>query len=408
MKRHLYAVAALLLGGLCAGCNSEPAEPPASLSRTYAIPAGASPALNRAMQALEAERYTTALAWTDSAELAVPGLAATRSVRGRILLQLGRMAEAEQQFEQVLARDSTYEGAWLDLGIVAFQQEHYGQALEAYQREHARYPTVVTQHAIGGTYEALGQPDSAYIAYTRALAFDSTYAPAWISLSNWYETEGVFQEALVHAERALAIRPAQVDYQYRVGTLLFRVGRYEEAVTYLRAVAAEQPWNYGALFTLGQAIQRLGQAAEAEALLAHAETVRAAQSEVERLQRVARDRPNNAALLIESGNALRSAGRLDEALSAYLVAASLRPENLSLQTNIATLYLQQQDTTEALERYAHVLQQDSTFAEAWLNLGLHYVRTGRPEQAQEAWSKAQRYGEDSPAVRTFFERMRKR
>lgn len=362
------------------------------------------PLLNRAMAALDQQAYMTALAWADSAEQTLPGLPETAFVRGRIYAELGRLDEAHTAYEQVLAQDNTFEGVWLNLGNLAFHQKQYAEALRAYEQANSQQPTPASWHAIGGAYEALGRADSARWSYEQALATDTSYAPAYASLTDWYEREGDFEEALSYARRALALDPDNLDYQYRMGALLFRNSQNVEAVDRLRPIVQAQPWNYSALFTLGQAMQRMGEA-EAADYLARAEAVRAEQAPVERLQRTARERPDDVALQIETANALRRTGRLSEALSAYHLAQALRPDNLSLQNNIATLYLQQGDTTEALTRYHRILRRDSTFAETWLNLGLHYARTGRLEEARTAWSKAQQYEPENPAVKAFFARM---
>jgi tetratricopeptide (TPR) repeat protein len=359
------------------------------------------------MHALDQQAYMTALSWADSAEQAVPGLAETAFVRGRIYFALGRRDEARAAYQQVLSQDKTYEGAWLNLGNVAFQQKQYAEALQAYKRERSLHPAPTSWHAMGGAYEALAHPDSARWAYEQALATDSSYAPAYTSLAHWHESEGAFEEALRYALRARALQPDHLDAQYTTGALLFRTGHHEEAVDHLQPIVEAQPWNYSALFTLGQALQRMGQHEAASRYLEQAETVRAEQSQVERLQRAAQERHGDLALQIETANALRRTGRLPEALAAYHLAQSLRPGNLSLQNNIATIYLQQNDTTEALTRYHRILRQDSTFAETWLNLGLHYARTGRQDAARGAWDKALKYEPGNPAVKAFFVRLGK-
>ncbi len=389
------------------GCQPE-REMPARSATPLSVDPRARTHLMQATEALHRRAFLTGLALTDSAAQYEPDHPDVHFIRGRLFFELGRMDEAGEAYRAVLALQPDYEGAWHNLGNVAFRQKQYQKALGHYRKEASLHDAPNPWHGMGGTFWTLGQADSARWAYERAVSADPGYAPAYASLADWYESEGAFDEALRYARHALERDPENLDNQYKVGALLFRAGQYEEAVAQLHPVIEARPWNYSALFNLGQALQRLGRREEAERYLAQANQVRTEQAEVERLHRTARDQPANFQHQIAYANALRRTGRLPEALNTYHVALSIRPENLALQNNVATLYLQQGDSTEALTRYRYILRRDSTFAETWLNLGLHYARTGRMEAAREAWKKAFTYGPDHPAVQAFRKQMQHR
>ena len=400
VKLNSVCVMALVLAVSCGPSG----EAPSSAAAIRTVPAEVQPFLAGATEALARQAYMTGLALTDSAAQRAPNLPEMHFIRGRILFELDRMAEARTAYQAALDAQADFEGAWHNLGNVAFRQKRYNEALAHYRREKDRHPAPNPWHAMGGTYEKLGLVDSARFAYEQAIAADGRYAPAHASLADWYERNGQFAPALDYAQQALALQPGNLDFSYKTGALLFRTEQYEEAVGTLQPVIAARPWDYSALFNLGQALQRLGQEAEARQYLEQANRVRAEQQEVERFERTARDQPDNFQLQVAYAQALRRTGRLAEGLHAYHVALSLRPQNLALQNNLATLYLQQGDTTEALTRYRHSLGQDSTFVETWLNLGIHYARSGRRAAAEAALQKAFTYGPDHPAVIAFRER----
>jgi len=94
--------------------------------------------------------------------------------QGNILLQLGRIAEAGQSFQEAVRRNPRLAAAWCNLG--------HCQMLA-------------------------GQPDGALRCLDRAVALDPRDAEAWINRSNALCELGRVVEGLESADRALAIDP---------------------------------------------------------------------------------------------------------------------------------------------------------------------------------------------------------
>ena len=93
---------------------------------------------------------------------------------------------------------------------------------------------------------------------------------------------------------------------------------------------------------------------------------------------------------------------------AFNVAQSLRPNNIALQSNIATLYLQMGDEREALQRYGMILQQDSTVVQAWLNMGLHFARSGDKERARRSLRRALELQPDNALAKRILQQVTSR
>jgi tetratricopeptide (TPR) repeat protein len=110
-------------------------------------------------------------------------------------------------------------------------------------------------------------------------------------------------------------------------------------------------------------------------------------------------------LWVNYGNALRRAGRMDDAIEALTVAYSLKPEWLELQNNIANLLLMKGDTAAAVERYETLLHIDSTQADIWLNLGTVYALSGAYDDARAAWETALRHDPDHPEAARYLEQL---
>ncbi len=96
----------------------------------------------------------------------------------------------------------------------------------------------------------------------------------------------------------------------------------------------------------------------------------------------------NAARLIDEGNALEDDARLEDALQRYEEAIRLAPTLARGHLNRGNLLLAVGDTQGALDAFATALAQDPAYASAHYNMGNVYVRSGRPQEALAAYRKA--------------------
>ena len=411
IRRTSCLVLLLVIVGGCGsgteGGNEDP-DPSESLQRIVPLHPEAARFVQLARQALARQNYVQGLAFADSAITHAPFAPDGHFVQGLVYFELGRINEAGASWHEVEQIQPDYPGLAHNLGNVAFQGRRYREALTFYARETERSNDPNPWHGLGGTHEILGNAEEAREAYLQAVAVDPDYIPAYAALADWYEREGDFSAALANAEQAFALDTANLAYRYKVGSLLRRVGDPAAAIPHLRAVLDAQPWNYQAAFSLGQSLLDMGRSDEAATMLTQADRLRAEQQDIARYGREARTTPESFQTQLIYADALRRSGRLTEALNVYNIALSLRPQNLALQTNIATLYAQMGRHAEAETLFNQVLRIDPTHAEAWANLGLLYISTGQYVKADTALYRAFRHGEGNPAVEAVRERLRQR
>ncbi|MCB2102141.1 MAG: sulfotransferase, partial [Rhodobacterales bacterium] len=98
--------------------------------------------------------------------------------------------------------------------------------------------------------------------------------------------------------------------------------------------------------------------------------------------------PGNAYFRGNLAEALRRAGRLDEALAAFDEAILLLPENLKSHLGLANTLRDLGRHREAVARFRIALAMDPKFAEGYLYLGLTYVDLGRAADALPVIRKA--------------------
>ncbi len=184
--------------------------------------------------------YETPITYWSAAERARPGQVRVRYNLGAAYFEAGRLAEAEKQFRQVLARRPDHPLAQFNLGNVLL---------------------------------AAGRREAAAGAFARAIEIAPQRAEFRLNLAKLRAQEGRWDEAIEQYEVAAARLPqaktelAAARYQY--GVMLGRQGEWSRAAEQFRGVVAAEPGNAAAHFNLALALVHLRQPAAARA---HAET----------------------------------------------------------------------------------------------------------------------------------------
>ena len=396
---RILLAALVIFGSARCGADSE------ALSRTEQARRDADPKavefLINAQGAYEAGYYNGALVLTDSAARYAPELADIPFLRGRILTTMRQYEPARTAYEETLKRDPAYPGVYFNLGNTAYLHGEAQEALTFYRREQSVAGTAAYLTQLGRAYADLGRADSAQWAYEKAIAADTTSPTAYMWLGQLYEDAGAFDEALRYSRKGLALRPGNLNYAYVVGVQLLRRGDLEEAATLLTNVTDGMPFHYAAHYNLGQALMGLGRQNDGARYLARADSLLEQRKEVDKWEGLVNANSHEPMLWVNYGNALRQAGRIEEAIDALAIAYSLQPQWLELQNNIANLLLLRGDTTAALQRYETLLQIDPMQADLWLNLGTVHALMGNYGEARTAWETALQHNPDHPEARNY-------
>lgn len=330
-----------------------------------------------AQSALDHGDYLTGLAFTDSALTLIPNRPEPHFLAGRLHAELNAYANAEQAYGQTAGIDADYPGLWLNRGNVAFAQQHYKQALDMYRRESLAEARV--RHAFGGALEAMGKVDSARVAYEEAMRMDPDYPPAAYSLAKLLDSIGETEAARSAVQRAMvgqragSAAPPRSAYVLLAARLESQAGNSDESLTLLKPLVEAEPWNYSAIFALGQALRLSGAEQEARRALGRADSVRAEVSVAEKLELSVRDAPS-AVGFGQYGDALRRLGRVPEATDAYQRAVALDPDLIPLQVNLAGLYLQAGRDQEGVGRLQALVTRHPESVDGWINLALYSGR----------------------------------
>jgi protein O-GlcNAc transferase len=152
--------------------------------------------------------------------------------------QLGRLAEAERGYREILQREPSHSDALHFLGVVAFQTGKLEPALELVQRSVALRPDwPVYQNNLGQVLERLGRSDEAARAYTSAIDLDPSYAEAFNNLGRILEKQDLPAQAEVHYRKAIRLDPAYAEPHTNLGNVLKDRGELDAAIaSYRRAI----------------------------------------------------------------------------------------------------------------------------------------------------------------------------
>ena len=189
--------------------------------------------------------------------------------------QTGRLAEAEQLYDRILAAAPGHADCRHLMGVLAGQTGRgelavrlIGEAIALDGRDPAYH------NNLGNALFGLGRLEEAAAGYRRALALKPDYAGSRYNLANVRQAQGRPEEALPHFEQALAFRADQPDLHNNIGVALLELGRLTEAVARFEQALALQPDHVDACNNLGKACQELGRRTEAVAHYRRALTLR--------------------------------------------------------------------------------------------------------------------------------------
>ncbi len=189
---------------------------------------------------------------------------------GRIALVEEDFERARDQFKRVTQMVDTSAQAWLDLAFAYRKLEQPEREIDAYQTGMEKMATeenaLRLMFALGAAYEQLGRFDEAVETFETIIANSPNHAPSLNYLGYMLADRN---ERLEYAydllKRAIDISPDNPAYLDSYGWVLYRLGRYQEALVQLeRAVELDSdPVMFDHLGDVYQALDKTEQARQA-------------------------------------------------------------------------------------------------------------------------------------------------
>jgi tetratricopeptide (TPR) repeat protein len=220
---------------------------------------------------------------------------------------------------------------------------------------------------------------------------------------------GMLEEALREFRRVIELRPADGSAPMFLGLIAVRQARWEEAAEALRQAAELGVPRPAALHNLGFALEQLGRLEEAEAAYGEAASRakddprimlgwaiaalkrgdnKVAQSRLARACELLNGKPVPALWYWAASLAAAGLDDNDNALRIAREAVTAYPNNAVLQNNLAVLLEASGDTSGAEAMLRSALAEDAALPQVSKNLADILYRSGRYDEAAEAYERA--------------------
>jgi protein O-GlcNAc transferase len=231
----------------------------------------------------------------------------------------GRLQEAQDLYQQILAQQPSHFGAMQLLGVIAYQQGKYESAVDLIRRAISLHPDFPqAQVNLGNALKDMGQLDEAIAAFRQAIALRPNYAEAFNNLGNALKEKRKLDEAIAAYRQAILHNPNMAMARSNLGNALKDNGQLDEAIDVYRQTIAFSPSYADAYSNLGNALKDKGLLDEAIAAFRQAISLSPAFAEAH----------NNLGL------ALMDRGELDEAIAAFRQAIAVKPGFVEADSNL--------------------------------------------------------------------------
>ncbi len=256
------------------------------------------------------------------------------------LHQAGRLAEAEQNYLQILkAQPNQFDCLHL-LGVIFYQRGNHAEAVRQIDIALKINPKVASAHNNrGNALKELKRFDEALASYDKALALKPDYADAFYNRGNALQELKRLDEALASYDKALALKPDYANAFYNRGSALQELKRLDEALASYDKALALKPDYANAFNNRGNALLELKRFDEALASYDKALALK----------------PDFAEAFNNRGSALQELKRLDEALASYDKALALKPDYANAFYNRGSALRELRRFDEALASYDRAL-----------------------------------------------------
>ncbi len=269
------------------------------------------------------------------------------------------------------------------LGVLTWRQSRMYRDLETlYLTTIDRNPGCWMAYSnLGTLLLEKGQPAAAAGDLTRALQLKPDYPEGEFNLANALRAEGRYPDAILHYGEALRLKPDYPEALDNLGTALAGAGRTAEAVASYREALRLRPDYAEAEVNLGTVLQKTSPGAA-----------------IACYERALQIRPDDPEAEYDLGIALRTVGRLPEAITHYEAALRLRPGFSAAHNNLGVALVEAGRLDDAIGHYEQALRLRPDDAEFEDNLGVALARAGRLPEAIAHFEQALRLKPDYRAA----------
>jgi tetratricopeptide (TPR) repeat protein len=276
--------------------------------------------------------------WADCVEKS-PDKARPHLNYGKSFSNLGKIAEAIEQYTEALRINPKYAKAHFNLGNAMLKQGKTDEAIKHFSEASQLGSGFAEAHInLGMLLFKTGRIDEAIQQYRQALNINPEHAQANLNIGVAMREQGKFSQAIAHFEQALKIDSNYADAYYNLAVVFEKQGKISEAIDYYAAALEKNPDNAEAHFNLG--------------------------------------------------NIFFKQGNTNDAVAHYKSALTIRPDFLETINNLALVNVARKDYAKALTLFLELLKYNPNDAEIHYNIACMFSRLKRVNESVEWLQKA--------------------
>ncbi len=375
-------------------------------------------------------KYAEAIPWFDRSLEINPRQPYILHNRATCRLVAGDYPRAIEDWTRALELLPGVSDFWSKLGVAHEQMQHWEKAHECY-REAARLAPddAETHRGLGVTHLKLGRGDDALREFDVAIRLRPDWPDPHLRKVELFRTARLIDRALEEAKRALARFPDDPGTLDSLGTVLFDMNRFAEAIALHDQALAKKPddayfWlhranAYLAQNRLDEAEKDLNEALERNPRFGEAINGRACvrfyrkdfEGALVDFSRMAQLMPERPEAYANRGEIRRAQGKLQEALAEFALALERDPDFGVALNSRAVAWLDLGEDEKALADLDHCIEKNPYYANPRFNRARLRMKRGLPEAAIEDWEAILKIDPDAAGngeVRARIEEARKR
>ena len=234
-------------------------------------PAHADAAAALAESYYELSEFDEALTWVRRARILARSNTSLANLEAFTLIALGRLDEASDIINSVLAREPYNREALFAAAELDIARGRAGDAVLRYREAVRRYPDdrrlLISLALVSGS---LGDTDNAAMYIDRALLQHEGDYRVYYYAAYLASQAGRINDGIQYAESALYYRPSYSPARSLLASLRYRAAQYEEAARLADELIAQNRDDTSAWFLKGLSYVKLGRLGEAQALFSTA------------------------------------------------------------------------------------------------------------------------------------------
>ncbi len=196
----------------------------------------------------EAENY-----FTKAIELKPDYSEAVENV-GRVLFAKNKSDEAIKKYEKSISINSRNSSAYYHLGEALIAREEYSEAIKQLQTSLYLFPNSAPVHnMLGKAYEMQGNEVAAIAEYKKAAMIKPEFAAPYLSLAEIYKNRGDDEFAMVELRNAIAINPDFHEAKAKLAEIALNIGKTNHTIKYYKELLEVPEYKDRALKGLARA-----------------------------------------------------------------------------------------------------------------------------------------------------------